>query len=111
MSLIGGSTFLVVLRIAGVGATYLTQVLLARWMRSTELGHYVFAFSGCVVLFQFSTLGLPAAALRFIPQYEVAGNHSGALGFARRAQQVVFLSSLVVAAIAIGAVWLLDRQG
>lgn len=110
VSLIGGSAFLVSLRISGVATTYLTQVLLARWMGAAELGHYVFALAGCVMLFQFSTLGLPAAALRFIPQYEKAGDHGKAMGFARKAQQIVFFSSIIVAAIAIGAALLLHLE-
>jgi len=110
VSLIGGSSLIVGLRIVGVSATYITQVLLARWMGAAELGHYVFALSGCVVLFQLSTLGLPAAALRFIPQYEASGDHGKARGFARRAQQIVFFSSTAVAAIAICAVLLWDLE-
>jgi O-antigen/teichoic acid export membrane protein len=110
VSLIGGSAFLVGLRIAGVATTYITQVLLARWMGAAESGRYIFALAGCVVLFQLSTLGLPAAALRFIPQYEKAGDHGKAVGFAQRAQRIVFFSSIVVAAIAIAAVLFWDIE-
>jgi O-antigen/teichoic acid export membrane protein len=110
VALLAGSAFLVGLRIAGVSITYVTQVLLARWMGAAELGHYVFALAGCVMLFQLSTMGLPAAAFRFIPQYEKAGDHSKALGFVQRTQRIVFFSSVIVAAIAIVALLLFDLE-
>jgi O-antigen/teichoic acid export membrane protein len=110
LSLIGGSAFIVILRISGVAVTYLTQIVLARWMGAVELGHYVFAFSGCVVLSLISTLGLPGVGFRFIPQYEIAGDPGKVVGFVRRAQEIIFLSSLIVAGIAICAVVFLDSE-
>lgn len=106
--LLRGSAFIFGMRATGAVVTYVTQVLLARWMGAAELGVYVFALSGCAVLFQASTLGLPAAAIRFVPQYEAAGEYGLAKGFVRRTQRIVLASSVLFAALAISALYVLD---
>jgi O-antigen/teichoic acid export membrane protein len=109
VSLVSGSAFIFGLRTSGAIITYLTQILLARWIGAEELGIYVFALSGCVVLFLIATLGLPPAALRFVPQYEAKGNLGGAKGYFLRAQKIVLVASLAVAATALGVLLFLNE--
>lgn len=57
------------LRVAGAGLLYGLHVVLARWMNAGGYGTYVFAISWTSFLAQFGKLGLPSAALRFVPEY------------------------------------------
>lgn len=57
------------IRVAGAGLLYGLHVVLARWMNAGGYGTYVFAISWTSFLAQFGKLGLPSAALRFVPEY------------------------------------------
>lgn len=104
-----GSAFIFAARVGGAVTTYGMQVLLARWMGAGELGAYVFALAGCVLLYQVSTLGLAAGAYRFVAQYEAAGDRGRAKGYTMRATQVVIVASMATAVIAIACLWFLWR--
>lgn len=109
--LAGGSAYIFALRIAGAGLTFVTQILLARWMGASELGYYVFAFSTATVFGFLATLGLPAAAQRFIPQNLVTGRDDLARGFEVRSRQIVLVSSCLAGVMLAFALWLFGDGG
>jgi O-antigen/teichoic acid export membrane protein len=101
--LLGGSAFIFGIRLAGAAVTFLTQWLLVHWMGAAELGKYVFAFSLASILAFVSTLGLPVAAMRVVPQALAKGENGLAEGFLRRTISIVLPASLALAAITLSA--------
>lgn len=103
--LIRGSTFVFLCRIGGAALTFLSQVLLARWMGAAELGIYVLAFSWCILLSSIATMGFPVAAIRFIGS-GLAKNDPGYIrGFVRRGAQFVTAAGTLVSVIGIAILW------
>jgi O-antigen/teichoic acid export membrane protein len=97
--LVGGSAFIFGIRVSGAVVTLLTQWLLVQWMGAAELGKYVFAFSIASVVGFASTLGLPAAAMRIIPQSLAKGENGLAAGFLRATVSIVLPVSLSLAVV------------
>jgi O-antigen/teichoic acid export membrane protein len=95
--LISGSAFIFFYRVFGAAATFLTQVLLARWMGAAELGIYVLAFSWCILLSTLSTGGFRIASIRFIGEGLTASRPGYIAGYVRRSRQIVIILSLAVA--------------
>jgi O-antigen/teichoic acid export membrane protein len=105
MRLIRGSTFVFMCRVVGAALTFVSQVLLARWMGASELGIYVLAFSWCILLSSFATLGFPVAAIRFVGG-GLATNDPGYIrGFVRRGAQIVALAGTLIGAVGITMLW------
>ena len=103
--LIRGSTFVFSCRIGGAALTFLSQVLLARWMGAAEFGMYVLAFSWCILLSSIATLGFPVAAIRFVGS-ALATNDPGYIrGFVRRGAQIVALAGILISAVGITIMW------
>lgn len=65
------TTIAIAIRVAGLGLSYLVQVSLARWLGKTEFGIYEYVVSWALLLQVPAELGLPAAVLRFVPEYRV----------------------------------------
>ena len=98
---LGGSAFLFVCRISGAAATFLTQLLLARWMGAAELGSYILAFSWLTLLAAIPAGGYNAAAVRFIGQGLANQDHGIARGYIHHAIKITLLSSTGIAVIAV----------
>ena len=97
--LVGGSAFILANRIFGAAVTFLTQILLARWMGAAELGNYVLAYSWLVILAGVSVSGYSGAAMRFVGQGLADEDHGYVRGFLRHATIVVCGTSLALAII------------
>lgn len=97
--LLGGSAFIFSMRLVGAALTFLTQLLLVKWMGAEELGRFVFAFSIASVLAWVSTLGMPVTATRFVPQAVAKGRLGIAAGFFRKTISIVLTSTLVISTI------------
>lgn len=103
--LIRGSTFVFLCRISGAALTFLSQILLARWMGAAELGIYVLAFSWCILLSSVATVGFPAAAIRFVGS-GLANNDPGYIrGFVQRGAQIVTLAGAFIGAAGMTVLW------
>lgn len=96
LKLFSGPAFIFACRMTGAGVTFLTQVLLARWMGASELGVYVLAFSWLTILSTLAVAGLNGSAMRFVGQPLADGNFGAIRGFLRRARQVSVGLSLLV---------------
>ncbi len=108
-SFVRWSALVFLLRVGGTALTYLTYILLARWMGAAELGNYVFAFSACMVMSSLTTLGYPASAVRFVRQAAARDQRGEVAGFLRRGNQLSFIVSIV--AMLGGLAFLWWRQG
>ncbi|MBI1243352.1 MAG: oligosaccharide flippase family protein [Nostoc sp. RI_552] len=84
-------------QLAGVILTYLTQVLLARWMGETEYGVYAYVLSWVMLLAIPAGLGLPLIVLRSITQYRVWEDWGKIWGIIQASWLITILFSLVLA--------------
>ena len=102
--MVGGSAFLFLCRIGGAAVTFLTQLLLARWMGASELGHYVLAFAWLTLLAAIPVGGYSAAAVRFLGQGLASDSPGYARGYIHHALSVTIVSSLAITVLAAAAV-------
>lgn len=98
------------LQVSGVAITYGVQVLLARWMGASEYGIYEFAIALATFLSSLASLGLPNAALRFIPEYRVKEDWQRLQGIIWGSWRYVIVSSLLVAIVGSLVVWIWQRS-
>lgn len=105
----GGSAFLLSCRIGGAAATFLTQLLLARWMGAAELGSYILAFSWLTLLSAVPIAGYTAAAVRFIGQGLATEQHGYARGYIRHAFAIALFASTGMALMAAAGIILFPR--
>lgn len=108
-SFVRWSAVVFLLRVGGTALTYVTYILLARWMGAAELGTYVFAFSACMVMSSLTTLGYPASAVRFVRQAAARDQRDEVAGFLKRGNQLSFIASIVAMLGGLGFLWW--RQG
>lgn len=81
-------------QVVGVIFTYLTQILMARWMGEEEYGIYVYVLSWVMVLAIPAGLGLPSIVLRSITQYRLREDWSKLWGIIRASWLLTILISL-----------------
>ncbi len=74
---------LTLIQAAGLAIGYLSQILFARWLGTREYGIYAYVVGWAAVLAALPTLGLPDAALRFVPEYVVHLEWARLRGFIR----------------------------
>ncbi|HIK32995.1 MAG TPA: oligosaccharide flippase family protein [Oscillatoriales cyanobacterium M4454_W2019_049] len=94
-----GAIVALILQVFGVVASYGAQIVLARWMGTTEYGIYEYVFACALLLAILSALGLPGAVLRLIPEYQVKQETSKLRGLLRGSLPIVFGMGLAIAAI------------
>jgi O-antigen/teichoic acid export membrane protein len=103
--MVRGSAFIFGCRLAGALITFVTQVLLARWMGAAEFGVYVLAFSWCILLSTVAAAGFPSAAIRFVGG-ALAQERPGQLaGFVRRSRQVILAISVAISITGLAVIW------
>jgi hypothetical protein len=104
-----GSAFVFTCRVTGAAFTLLLQVILARWLGAAELGIYVLAFSWCVLLANFSHVGLAYSTVRVVG-HALGNDRPGLIwGYLRRMSQIVIVTSIVFAAVGIVFVMLVKE--
>jgi hypothetical protein len=64
---LAGAAFLI--RVVSAALTFVSQILLARWMGGYEFGIYIYGWTWVLLIGGMVDLGLGSAAQRFIPQY------------------------------------------
>jgi O-antigen/teichoic acid export membrane protein len=97
--LIRGGGMLFGIRVGGAMLTYVTQVLIARWIGKSELGRFVEVFAWCLILSTGSMLGLGTSAMRFLSVYMVAKRFGAIRGFLASSRWIVTIVSVGLAGI------------
>ena len=94
-------------RVFNAGLGFATQILLARWMGEREYGIYAYAWVWLLVAGGIGSLGIPVAALKFVPDYRAKGDLPRLRGFLHFARGPVLLPSVAgaLAAAAAMAAW------
>lgn len=88
-SLFLGVGFTFVIQAIGIGLSYVSHILFARWLGPSEYGNYIYVMSWGIVLATLARLGFPTTVLRFIPEYKAANKWGHIRGLMRTSWWVV----------------------
>ena len=103
---LAGTIFII--RVLSAGLAYFSQVLLARWMGTSEYGVYVYAWTWVLLLGSMMDFGIAVTAQKLIPEYR-GKNQLGLLrGFLFGSRWLTFSVSLVTSCLLAGLVYLLS---
>jgi O-antigen/teichoic acid export membrane protein len=92
------------IRIFASAISYVSIILLARWMGASGYGLYSFAIAWMTLLAYAATLGLPGAAVRFVGQYAAANDWEHVVGFIQASSWLAFGCGALIASLTVPAV-------
>src|SRR6516225_8346641 len=97
-----------VIRVISAGLAYFSQVLLARWMGTSDYGIYVYVWTWVLLLGSMMDFGISASAQKIIPEYRASGDQALLRGFLSGSRWLVFAVSSLVSLLLAGLVKLLS---
>ncbi|WP_284268452.1 oligosaccharide flippase family protein [Bradyrhizobium iriomotense] len=103
---LAGTIFLI--RVISAGLAYLSQILLARWMGTSDYGVYVYVWTWVLLLGSMMDFGISASAQKIIPEYRTSGEQALLRGFLSGSRWLTFIVSTVVSLAMAGVVLLLS---
>jgi O-antigen/teichoic acid export membrane protein len=98
VQLVRGAGVLTVIQVAGLGLGYVSQILYARWLGTREYGIYAYVVGWTALLAALPALGLPDAALRFVPEYLARLDWARLRGYIRGSWVISVVTGLVFGA-------------
>src|SRR6516225_5899490 len=93
-----------VIRVISAGLAYFSQVLLARWMGTSDYGIYVYVWTWVLLLGSMMDLGISASAQKIIPEYRTRGEHALLRGFLAGSRWMTLAVSAAVSLLLAGVV-------
>src|SRR5579863_9972447 len=103
---LAGTIFII--RVSSAGLAYFSQVLLARWMGSSDYGIYVYVWTWVLLLGSMMDFGISSSAQKIIPEYRTRGEQALLRGFLSGSRWMTFAVSSVVSLLLAGLVRLLS---
>ena len=97
-----------IIRVVSAVMAYGSQILLARWMGTSEYGVYVYVWTWVLLLGSMMDFGISASAQKLIPEYRTRGEHALLRGFLSGSRWLTFAASSVVSLLLAGLVRLLS---
>jgi O-antigen/teichoic acid export membrane protein len=91
---LAGTIFII--RVISAGLAYVSQVLLARWMGTSDYGIYVYVWTWVLLLGSMLDFGISASAQKIIPEYRTGGAHALLRGFLSGSRWLTFGASALV---------------
>lgn len=98
-------------RVLNAGLGFATQILLARWMGERDYGIYAYLWVWLLVAGGVGSLGLPVAALKFVPDYGARDDMPGLRGFLRWSRGLAILPCVLASLAAALAIQAFVRNG
>src|ERR1700692_4735331 len=86
---LAGTIFII--RVVSAAMAYLSQILLARWMGSSDYGVYVYVWTWVLLLGSMMDFGISASAQKIIPESRTAGEHALLRGFLSGSRWLTFI--------------------
>ncbi len=105
---VAGKAFAI--RFASAGLTYLSQILLARWMGATEFGTYVYVLTWLSLLAALAPLGLGWLPQRFIPEYRAHNDLAHLRGYLLASPWLCFALGLACACVGTAIIFSLGHH-
>jgi len=96
-----------IIRVVSAVMAYGSQILLARWMGSSDYGVYVYVWTWVLLLGSMMDFGISASAQKLIPEYRARGEHALLRGFLSGSRWLTFAVSSAIALLLAGLVRLL----
>ena len=93
------------LKIASVGLSFLTSILLVRLLGRVEYGYFVYSIAWMQLLVTFSLLGFDKLLVRLVSTYKTRKSWGLMRGLIRRSNQIILVIAVGIAAIAAGISW------
>ena len=109
---LAGAAFLI--RVVSAALTFVSQILLARWMGGFEFGVYIYGWTWILLIGGMVDLGLGSAAQRFIPEYTERKSFALLRGFLSGSRWLALLFGTIAGAagaIAVPATHAAHRPG
>ncbi|MET4764268.1 O-antigen/teichoic acid export membrane protein [Bradyrhizobium ottawaense] len=103
---LAGTIFII--RVISAGLAYFSQVLLARWMGTSDYGIYVYVWTWVLLLGSMMDFGISASAQKIIPEYRTSGEQALLRGFLSGSRWLTFAVSTLVSLALAGIVRLLS---
>ena len=103
---LAGTIFII--RVFSAALAYFSQVLLARWMGSSDYGIYVYVWTWVLLLGSMLDFGISASAQKIIPEYRTRGEHALLRGFLSGSRWMTLIVSSLVSAMLAGLVKILS---
>lgn len=103
---LAGTIFII--RVISAGLAYVSQVLLARWMGTSDYGIYVYVWTWVLLLGSMMDFGISASAQKIIPEYRAGGEQALLRGFLSGSRWLTFAASALVSLALAGIVRLLS---
>src|SRR6478735_7990920 len=97
-----------VIRVVSAVMAYGSQILLARWMGTSDYGVYVYVWTWVLLLGSMMDFGISASAQKIIPEYRTGGEHALLRGFLSGSRWMTFAVSSAVSLLLAGLVKLLS---
>lgn len=91
---LAGTIFII--RVISAGLAYVSQVLLARWMGTSDYGIYVYVWTWVLLLGSMMDFGISASAQKIIPEYRGSGAQALLRGFLSGSRWLTFAVSTLV---------------
>jgi O-antigen/teichoic acid export membrane protein len=106
------ATTIFAIRVISAGMAYGSQILLARWMGSSEYGIFVYVWTWVLLIGALLDFGIAISAQKLIPEYRARGQMDHLRGFLSGSLWLTGLASSVIALLLAGTVYLFeDRFG
>src|SRR6478735_8221979 len=93
-----------IIRVISAVMAYGSQILLARWMGTSQYGVYVYVWTWVLLLGSMMDFGISASAQKLIPEYRARGEHALLRGFLSGSRWLTFAVSSVVSLALVGLV-------
>ncbi len=103
--LLRGASSSFVIKVIGAGLAFVAQLVLARLLGVTDYGAYIYIYSWLTVLVIPARLGFDNSLVRFIPEYNNAGQWVRFKGILSFAYKSVIGASFLIAALAIAGTY------
>jgi O-antigen/teichoic acid export membrane protein len=103
---LAGTIFLI--RVISAGLAYFSQILLARWMGTSDYGIYVYVWTWVLLLGSMMDFGIAASAQKIIPEYRASGDHARLRGFLSGSRWMTGIVSVMVSLLLAGLVKLIS---
>jgi O-antigen/teichoic acid export membrane protein len=98
------------LQVSGAALTYALYVALAHWSGTENFGRFSYSVAWATLLSTATGLGLPAAAVRFVPQLRSEGATGQLIGFVRLGRGSILCASVIAASAGTAAVALVGSE-
>jgi len=97
-----------IIRVVSAVMAYGAQILLARWMSTSDYGVYVYVWTWVLLLGSMMDFGISASAQKLIPEYRTRGQHALLRGFLSGSRWLTLAVSAIASLMLAGLVRLLS---